>query len=94
MARMTASAVNSPSWVRTTLTGPVSSTETTSSATSSAPKRSAWLRMLLISSGPITPSGKPGKFSTSVVFMRAPPYWLPSKTRGARSARAEYSAAV
>ena len=40
------------------------------------------------------PSGKPGKFSTSVVFISAPPYWLPSNTSGARSARAVYSAAV
>jgi hypothetical protein len=33
----------------------------------SAPKRSAWARIRVIRSGPITPSGKPGKFSTSVV---------------------------
>ena len=94
MARMTASAVYSASCVRTTFTGPDSSTAVTSSGTSSAPNRSAWVRRLAISSGPMTPSGKPGKFSTSVVFISAPPYWLPSNTRGARSARAEYSAAV
>ena len=34
------------------------------------------------------PSGKPGKFSTSVVFISAPPYCEPSNTSGARSARA------
>ena len=60
-----------------------------SSATSSAPKRSAWVRMLSISSGPMMPSGKPGKFSTSVVFISAPPAVIePSKTSGFRLARA------
>ena len=35
------------------------------------------------------PSAKPGKFSTSVVFMSAPPAVTePSKTSGSRSARA------
>ena len=35
------------------------------------------------------PSRKPGKFSTSVVFISAPPaVTLPSKTRGCRLARA------
>ncbi len=34
-----------------------------------APNRSAWERKFIMSSGPITPSGKPGKFSTSVVNM-------------------------
>ncbi|MDX6243664.1 MAG: thioredoxin reductase [Frankiales bacterium] len=38
-----------------------------------APNFSACLRMLSISSGPVMPSGKPGKFSTSVVVIRAPP---------------------
>src|SRR4051794_41036736 len=40
------------------------------------------------------PSGKPGKFSTSVVVMRAPPNWEPSNTSGCRLARAAYVAAV
>ncbi len=71
------------------------STSTTSSATSSAPKRSACLRMESISSGPMIASGKPGKFSTSVVCMSAPPAVTePSKTKGFSSARAAYSAAV
>ena len=35
----------------------------------SAPKRSAWARICCISSGPMTPSANPGKFSTSVVNM-------------------------
>ena len=71
------------------------STATTSSATSSAPNRSACLRMESISSGPMIPSGKPGKFSTSVVFISAPPAVTePSKTSGCSSARAAYSAAV
>ena len=47
-----------------------------------------------MSSGPMIPSGKPGKFSTSVVSMSWPPGWSlvddgsPSITRGARLARA------
>ena len=74
VARITARAVNSPSWVGTILVSPVRSTLITSSVTSSAPNRSAWARIWSISSGPMMPSGKPGKFSTSVVFIRAPPY--------------------
>ena len=67
----------------------------TSSETSSAPKRSAWARMLSISSGPMMPSRKPGKFSTSVVFISAPPAVTePSNMSGARLARAAYTAAV
>ena len=42
---------------------------------SSAPKRSACSRILVISSGPMMPSGKPGKFSTSVVSISWPPGW-------------------
>ena len=57
----------------TCLTSPVRSTDTTSSLTISAPKRSAWLRICSISAGPMMPSAKPGKFSTSVVFISAPP---------------------
>jgi hypothetical protein len=53
-----------------------------------APKRLAWARILSISSGPRMPSGKPGKFSTSVVMVSWPPGWSPSSTSGARSARA------
>ena len=61
----------------------------TSSGTSSAPNRSACRRRLSISSGPMSPSGKPGKFSTSVVFISAPPAVTePSKTSGRRLARA------
>jgi len=67
----------------------------TSSAMSSAPKRSAWARMFSINSGPMIPSRKPGKFSTSVVFMSAPPAVTePSKTSGFSEARAAYTAAV
>jgi len=37
----------------------------------------------------MTPSGKPGKFSTSVVFMSAPPAVMaPANTIGLRPARA------
>ena len=67
----------------------------TSSATISAPKRSAWARISSIRAGPMMPSRKPGKFSTSVVFISAPPAVTePSNMRGARLARAAYTAAV
>src|SRR5262245_1571337 len=48
----------------------------------------------------MTPSGNPGKFSTSVVNMSWPPGWSlvelgsPSISRGSRLARAVYTAAV
>ena len=51
--------------------------------------------MLSISSGPMMPSWNPGKFSTSVVFISAPPAVTePSNTSGFSDARAVYSAAV
>jgi len=71
-----------------------SSTRVAFSVRISAPKRSAWERIDAMSSGPITPSAKPGKFSTSVVSISWPPGWSlvedgsPSRTNGARSARA------
>ena len=75
--------------VLTTFGSAVKSTATTSSGTSSAPNRSACLRMESISSGPMMESGNPGKFSTSVVCMSAPPAVTePSKTKGFSSARA------
>ena len=64
------------------------STRDTSAASKVAPKRSAWPRMCCISSGPVIPSGKPGKFSTSVVSISCPPAPKPSMTRGDRLARA------
>jgi hypothetical protein len=60
----------------------------------SAPNRSACLRMLAIRSGPMSPSGNPGKFSTIVVSVSCPPASWPSTTSGLRFARAAYSAAV
>ncbi len=79
----------------TVLVSPVRSTAVTSSETISAPKRSAWARISSISAGPWMPSRKPGKFSTSVVFISAPPAVTePSNTRGCRLARAAYTAAV
>jgi hypothetical protein len=69
-------------------------TAVTSSVRNSAPNRSACRRMLSISSGPMMPSGKPGKFSTSVVVINAPPDCTPSNTSGLRFARAAYRAAV
>lgn len=52
---------------------PVRSTETMSSSIISAPNFSAWARMFSMRTGPSTPSGKPGKFSTSVVVVSEPP---------------------
>ena len=58
------------------------------------PKRSAWARNPAISSGPMMPSGNPGKFSTSVVSISWPPGWSlvedgsPSISSGSRLARA------
>ena len=40
----------------------------------------AWLRMRSIRSGPEIPSGKPGKFSTSVVVISCPPLTPPACT--------------
>ena len=71
-----------------------SSTRVTSSVRNSAPNLSACARMLSISSGPRIPSRCPGKFSTSVVVISAPPDCTPSITSGFRLARAAYSAAV
>ncbi len=60
-----------------------------SSSTISAPNLSAWARMFAIRSGPSMPSGKPGKFSTPVVVVSAPPTkTAPPKTSGLSSARA------
>ena len=54
---------------------------------------------LSVISPPMMPSGKPGKFSTSVVVVSWPPAAMPlashpSKRMGCSSARAEYIAAV
>jgi hypothetical protein len=56
-------------------------------------------RNLSHSSPPMIPSGKPGKFSTSVVVVSCPPAAMPlaiqpSRRMGASSARAAYTAAV
>ncbi len=71
------------------LVSPVRSTATMSSSIISAPNFSAWTRMFSIRTGPSTPSGKPGKFSTSVVVVREPPTkMLPPNSRGLSWARA------
>ena len=60
----------------------------------SVPKRLACSRKRDMSSGPMMPSGQPGKFSTSVVSMSWPPGWSlveegsPSMSSGSRFARA------
>ena len=52
-------------------------------------ERSACCCSPSISSGPWMPPGKPGKFSTSVVFISAPPAVTdPARTSGFRPARA------
>src|SRR5690606_8646039 len=68
--------------------------ETALPGTYSAPNRAACWRMLFIRSGPMIPSGKPGKFSTRVVRVSWPPGSFPSMTSGLRLARAAYKAAV
>ncbi len=78
-----------PSESVTVLTSSLKSTALTSSGTSSEPNRSAWARMLSMRSGPMMPSRKPGKFSTSVVCISAPPAVTErSKTSGFSDARA------
>ena len=52
-----------------------------------APKRSACFCRFIIRSGPMIPSGKPGKFSTSVVVVSWPPGWVPERTSGSSCAR-------
>ena len=59
------SCTSSPS--RTEKGGDPSSTAVTSPLMISVPNRSAWVRSSAISSGPMTPSRYPGKFSTMVV---------------------------
>src|SRR5882724_2275248 len=64
------------------------STSETAPDLNSAPNFSACLRMFAISSGPMIPSGSPGKFSTCVVRESCPPGSCPSNTTGFRFARA------
>jgi hypothetical protein len=73
VATMTVSASYAVSPTRTTNGRREKSTAVASSAIMSVPNRSACLRIVSISSGPMTPSTKPGKFSTSVVSMSWPP---------------------
>ncbi|MNV77516.1 hypothetical protein D3C71_1709420 [compost metagenome] len=87
---MTVSASRSPSPSTLTLKGRCEkSTESTQLLLNSAPKRSACLRILSIRSGPRMPSGKPGKFSISVVVVSCPPGCKPSITSGFKFARAK-----
>mmetsp|Transcript_9820 Transcript_9820/g.24861 ORF Transcript_9820/g.24861 Transcript_9820/m.24861 type:complete len:220 (+) Transcript_9820:913-1572(+) len=59
---------------------PLRSMLTTSSVRRSAPHLSAWFRIRSMRSGPVIPSGNPGKFSTSVVVMSCPPGTPPAET--------------
>ena len=64
------------------------STRVISLGSKRVPKRSACFFNFSISSGPRMPSGKPGKFSTSLVMVSCPPGCMPSKSSGFRLARA------
>ena len=70
---MMASAVYSVSRTQTLNGRSVKSTAVTFSVRNWAPKRAACSRIRIIRSGPMMPSGKPGKFSTSVVSISWPP---------------------
>src|SRR5699024_4328372 len=82
------SPISAPPWVVTCLRSPSRSRLLASSYSMMAPKSAACLARAIIRSGPWMPPGNPGKFSTSVVVMSAPP-WLtePAMTRGVRPAR-------
>jgi hypothetical protein len=54
------------------------STLVTFPCTMSVPNRSACARISAIKSGPMMPSGAPGKFSTMVVNINCPPASIPS----------------
>ena len=91
---MTALAGYSVSRTQTRKGRSLKSTLVTFSVMISVPNRSACSRIPCISSGPMMPSGNPGKFSTSVVSISWPPGWSlvldgsPSMSSGARLARA------
>ena len=70
------------------------STAVTSPVRKVVPNRSACARISFMRSGPMIPLAKPGKFSTSVVVVSCPPDCQPSMRRGAKLARAAYTAAV
>ena len=66
----------------------VRATPVISSIWNRAPNRSAWRFMRAMSSLASMPSGKPGKFSTTSVWVSWPPGCMPSSTRGASPERA------
>src|ERR1700677_2839721 len=70
------------------------STDRTSACSNRVPNFAACFLRLSISRKPSTPSGNPGKFSTSLVVVSCPPGSGPSMTSGPRLARAAYTAAV
>jgi hypothetical protein len=75
--------------IRCTGAGPSAySIASASTVNTEAPARSACSRIRAISSGPSTPSGKPGKFSTMPVSMSWPPGAVPASTTGSVRARA------
>ena len=91
---MTALAVTSRSSIQSWNGRFERSTRVTSPVSNRVPNRSACFFIRSISSGPRIASGKPGKFSTSVVMVSCPPGCSPSMSSGFRLARAAYSAAV
>ena len=88
VATMSAWHVNACSAVRTVNGRWPSSTAVTLPWMMVAPNRSACARISAMSSGPMTPSRKPGKFSTIVVSISWPPASSPSMRSGFRFARA------
>ena len=64
------------------------STWVASAATMRVPNRSACAFISSMRAGPMMPSRKPGKFSTSVVMVSWPPGCIPSRRSGLRVARA------
>ena len=88
VATITASAVNSRPALHTRNGCLERSTRSTSWSTTTVPNRSACARIFTISSGPSIPSGKPGKFSTSLVSISWPPGAYPASRVGSNCARA------
>jgi hypothetical protein len=93
VAMITVSASTSLSSVKTLKGRWERSTRSTVSVNICVPMRRLCSRMRLVRSTPRMPSGKPGKFSTSVVVVSWPPAAMPlarkpSNSTGASSARA------
>ena len=78
---------------KTFFASPEKSTFSTTAFSMRAPNFCACSRIFQSRSKPLTPSGNPGKFSTSLVVVSNPPGCAPSMTSGDIPARAAYMAA-